>query len=35
MGKKRSRSTTVSKGERSSVVAGVKEVRRATTEFQK
>jgi hypothetical protein len=35
MGKKRSRSTTVSKGERRSVVAGVKEVRRATTEVQK
>ena len=35
MGKKRSRSTTVSKGERRSVVAGVKEARQATTEVQK
>jgi hypothetical protein len=35
MGKKRSRSTTVSKGERRNVVAGVKEVRQTTTEVQK
>jgi len=35
MGKKKTRSTTVSKGERRSVVAGVKEVRRGTTEVQR
>lgn len=35
MGKKRTRSATTSKGERRSVVAGVKLVRQARTELQK
>lgn len=35
MGKKKSRSTTVSKGERRSVVAGVKLVSQARTELEK
>jgi len=35
MGKKKSRSTTVSKGERRSCVAGVKLVRQARTELEK
>ena len=35
MGKKRTRSTTVSKGERRNIVAGVKEVRRDRPEFEK
>ena len=35
MGKKRTRSTTVSKGERRNIVAGVKEVRMGRSEAQK
>lgn len=35
MGKKRTRSTTVSKGERRNIVAGVKEVRQGRNEWQK
>lgn len=35
MGKKRTRSTTVSKGERRNIVAGVKEARRARPEYEK
>lgn len=35
MGKKRTRSTVVSKGERRNVVAGVKAVRQSRTELQK
>lgn len=35
MGKKRTRSTTVSKGERRNIVAGVKEARRDRPEFEK
>ena len=35
MGKKRSRSTVVSKGERRNVVAGVKQARQAVSEVQK
>lgn len=35
MGKKKTRSTTVSKGERRSVVAGVKEVRRDKSPVEK
>ncbi len=35
MGKKRTRSTTVSKGERRNIVAGVKEVRQGRTPLQK
>lgn len=35
MGKKRTRSAVVSKGERRSVVAGVRDVRRSRTELEK
>lgn len=35
MGKKRTRSSITSKGERRSIVAGVKEVRRGRSEFEK
>lgn len=35
MGKKRTRSTTVSKGERRNIVAGVKEARRSRPEAEK
>ncbi|CAB4143472.1 hypothetical protein UFOVP447_156 [uncultured Caudovirales phage] len=35
MGKKRTRSTTVSKGERRNIVAGVKEARRSRSEAEK
>lgn len=35
MGKKRTRSSVTSKGERRSIVAGVKEVRRDKSEFEK
>lgn len=35
MGKKKMRTSTASKGQRRSVVAGVKEVRDARTEFEK
>jgi hypothetical protein len=35
MGKKRTRKTVVSKGQRRNIVAGVKEVRQSVTEFDK